>query len=184
MYPLLRLAFHMMRNRTAFAIDQTAEVVTHHRCLPIDLDFFFEMNNGRILSIYDIGRMVLSQRNGTLAVLRERKWGMVVAGSSVRYRKRIRVFQKFRVHTRCIGWDDRFLYIEQSAWNEKGECTSNVLIRTCVTDEQGMVPMSDCLAAWKMPPISPPLPEWVEDWIEADSHRPWPPEVSTHPIPA
>ena len=179
MYPILRLSLHMLRNRGASTIQHTDEVVTEHMCWPVDLDFFFEMNNGRILTLYDIGRMILSQRNGTLNVLKERRWGMVVAGSSVRYRKRLRCFQKFTVHTRAIGWDDKFLYIEQSMWNRKGECTSNVLIRTCVTNRKGMVPMKDALEAWGMPLESPPLPEWTKCWIEADSHRPWPPELAS-----
>jgi acyl-CoA thioesterase FadM len=85
-------------------------------CLPLDADMFWEMNNGRILTFYDLGRFGLAQRTGLMRTLRERGWGLVVAGSTVRYRARIRPFQRFELRTRLLGWDARFFYIEQAMW--------------------------------------------------------------------
>jgi hypothetical protein len=72
-------------------------------CLPLDADMFWEMNNGRILTFYDLGRFGLAQRIGLMRTLRDRGWGLVVAGSSVRYRARIRPFQRFELRTRLLG---------------------------------------------------------------------------------
>ncbi|MDG3039667.1 thioeseterase, partial [Roseicyclus marinus] len=60
---------------------------THHlslRCLPVHLHGFLELNNGRILTLYAIGRFALSIRVGLWDVLKRERWGLVVAGSTVR----------------------------------------------------------------------------------------------------
>jgi hypothetical protein len=77
------------------------------------------------------------------------------------------------MHSRCIGWDKRFFYIEQSMWRGE-ECTSHALIRKAVVGKAGMVPPAEVAVAMAAAE-SPALPEWVEAWIAADATRPWPP---------
>jgi acyl-CoA thioesterase FadM len=102
------------------------------------------------------------------------RWGLTVAGSSVRYRRRVTVFTRLEMRTRCIGWDGRFLYMEQSMW--KGDdCTSHVLIRSAIVSAKGIVAPSDMARAMGAAPESPALPDWVTAWIAADATRPWPP---------
>lgn len=145
-------------------------------CLPLDADIFWEMNNGRILTFYDLGRFGLAQRIGLLKALRDQGWGLVVAGSSVRYRARIRPFQRFELRTRLIGWDERFFYIEQAMWRGDTPC-NHALLRTGVTEKGRLVGTERVADAMKLSPVSPDLPEWVAGWAEADSRRTWPPQV-------
>jgi acyl-CoA thioesterase FadM len=145
-------------------------------CLPLDADMFWEMNNGRILTFYDLGRFGLAQRIGLMRTLRDRGWGLVVAGSSVRYRARIRPFQRFELRTRLLGWDARFFYIEQAMWRGETPC-NHALLRTGVTEKGRLVETERVAEAMGLSPASPPLPGWVSDWAAADAGRPWPPEV-------
>ncbi len=148
--------------------------VSHHRCWPWDLDPWMELNNGRTLTLYDLGRLPLGRRTGLDRVLMANRWGLTVAGSSVRYRRRVTAFTALTMHTRCIGWDARFLYMEQSMW--KGDdCTSHVLIRSAVVSKGGMVAPADMARAMGHSGESPALPAWVQAWITADATRPWPP---------
>jgi hypothetical protein len=39
---------------------------------------------------------------------------MAVAGNSLRYRRRVRAFHRLEMRSRLLGWDARFLYVEQS----------------------------------------------------------------------
>lgn len=174
MYPVLRLVLQTLKFRTR-KLDLSETHVSHHLCLPWDLDPWRELNNGRTLTLYDLGRVPFSGRIGIHGALRAQGWGMTVAGSSVRYRRRIRMFQKFEMRTRLLGWDQRFLYLEQSMWRQ-GEALNHVLIRSATTGAQGIVPPAQLIAAMghgARP--SPVLPEWVVAWIEADARRPWPP---------
>ncbi|WP_099825870.1 thioesterase family protein [Oceaniglobus indicus] len=175
MYPVIRLAKEMLKFRKAPPLGLFDTHVSHHVCWPQDIDVWRELNNGRTLTLYDFGRMVLFQRLGVINVMRREGWIGTVAGSSVRYRRRVRLFHRVEMRTRIVGWDARFLYIEQSMWR-KGEATSNALMRTAVTDGNGIVPMARAATALGHDGASPPLPDWIAAWAEADARRPWPPE--------
>lgn len=175
MYPYARFFKAALLARRAPRLGILDTHVSQHICWPWDIDPWMELNNGRTLTLYDLGRVGISIRTGLWAMLQRQKWGIVVAGATVRYRRRITVFKRFEMRTRCIGWDDRFLYMEQSMWRD-GECSSAVLIRGAITSRKGMVPPAQALEAMGESPQSPPLPDWVWSWIDADATRTWPPE--------
>jgi acyl-CoA thioesterase FadM len=173
MYPFVRMFKEIRRARRMAPLGFCDAHVSHHVCWPWDLDFWMELNNGRTLTLFDLGRLPLAERTGLVRVLRAKGWGLTVAGSTVRYRRRVTMFSKLTMHSRCIGWDKRFLYIEQSMWRGE-ECTSHALIRMAVVGKSGMVPPAEVAAA--MAAVDgPALPDWVAAWIAADATRPWPP---------
>lgn len=176
MYPFLRLAkeFWVHRNAPDLGLFQTH--VSQHICWPHDLDVWLELNNGRTLTLYDLGRLVLFRRIGIVGVMRRQGWGGTVAGSSVMYRRRIRAFDRFEMRTRLLGWDDKFFYFEQAMWR-RDACASHVLLRTAITDRNGLVRSNRVTAAAGIAEESPPLPDWVRAWSEADALRPWPPGI-------
>lgn len=174
MYPFLRMAKELVRARRLPPLGLLDSHVSHHRCWPWDLDLWMELNNGRTLTLFDLGRLPLARRTGLDRVLKARRWGLTVAGSSVRYRRRVTAFTRLTMHTRCLGWDARFLYMEQSMWNGS-ECSSHVLIRSAIVSNAGMVAPAEMARAMGHSGDSPALPAWVEAWIEADATRPWPP---------
>jgi len=173
MYPFFRLFKELWKFRAA-PLPFLGVHVSHHRCWPWDLDPWRELNNGRTLTIYDLGRVPLGQRNGLHRALAANGWGMTVAGNSTRYRRRVKLFDRIEMVSRCIGWDARFLYIEQSMW-KAGECTSQMLLRAAITSNSGIVPPEALLAAMGQSAVSPMLPDWVQAWIAAEALRPWPP---------
>ncbi|MAN57369.1 MAG: thioeseterase [Paracoccus sp.] len=176
MYPLIRFAKEMIKFRGAPPLGPMDAHVSTHRCWPWDLDPWIELNNGRTLTLYDLGRIPLASRTGLVPVLREKGWGITVAGNSTRYRRRIRAFERFTMISRMVGWDDRFIYMDQSMW-KGSECCNQVLIRSAVTSRQGIVPPPRLMQALGHPVGSPDLPGWVQAWIDADAARPWPPLV-------
>ena len=174
MYPFVRMMKEIWTSRGAAPLGLTDTHVSHHICWPWDLDMWAELNNGRTLTLFDLGRVPLANRNGLIGILRQKRWGITVAGNTVRYRRRVRAFDRLEMHSRCIGWDERFFYMEQSMW-KAGECTSHMLVRSAVTSANGIVPPAVVLAAAAQPDPSPALPDWVKAWIGADALRPWPP---------
>lgn len=176
MYPFARLALGMLHARTLPKASPFDVLVTHHRCWPWDLDPWMELNNGRTLTLYDLGRIPYFAATGIVGAMRANRWGASVAGASVRYRRRIRAFRRFRMHTRMLGWDHRFTYLDQSLWLGD-DCANQVLLRIAVTDSNGIVAPAKVAAALGQPEQSPTLPAWVNAWIAADAERPWPPET-------
>lgn len=174
MYPMLRFAKEMLKFRRAPRIGVLEAHVSTHRCWPWDLDPWIELNNGRTLTLYDLGRLPMAVRTGMIDTMRKNGWGITVAGNSVRYRQRIRGFQKFTMVSRSLGWDARFLYMEQSMWRG-GICCNHMLLRGAITSDQGIVAPARLMQAAGADPTSPELPGWVQAWIAADAQRPWPP---------
>ena len=174
MYPYLRMFKEMWKYRRAPKLGLFDTHVSHHMCLPQDIDPWMELNNGRTLTLYDLGRLPMARRMGFERLGREQGWGMTVAGASTRYRRRVRTFDRFEMRSRIIGWDARFLYMDQSMWRG-ADCTSQMLLRSAVASKEGIVPPEKVLRAMGLPVESPPLPEWVQAWSAADALRPWPP---------
>jgi acyl-CoA thioesterase FadM len=174
MYPFVRMAYSVLLARRTPRLGLTEAHVSQHICWPWDLDMWMELNNGRTLTLFDLGRLALAERTGVSKMLRREGWGITVAGSSVRYRRRVRAFDRIEMHSRFIGWDRRFVYMTHSM-RVRGECTSNALLRSAVTSAEGIVIPDRVLQALGVTMEAPQLPGWVQAWIAADAERPWPP---------
>jgi len=176
MYPVVRLAKEMARHRGC-RLDLFATHACDLICWPWDLDPWWELNNGRTLTLYDLGRLPLALRLGILDALRANRWSMTAAGAHVRYRRRVRAFHRVTLHSRLIGWDARFLYIEQAMWR-RGAALNHILVRQAATHPGGILPPARLIAAMGYGETpSPALPDWVTAWVEAEGLRPWPPAV-------
>ncbi len=175
MYPFVRLMWQFFIHRKDPKLGPKDTHISHHICLPQDIDLWRELNNGRTLTLYDMGRLPLAGRVGLITVLRKRKWALTMAGVSVRYRRRVRMFERFEMRSRAIGWDDKFIYLEQSIWKTNGECAGHAMYRSAVTDRNGIVPPQKVMGELGLTEVDNTLPEWVQAWIDADAQRPWPP---------
>ena len=137
MYPFIRYtstiarAALQVKKGNTLTFKDTSEI--SFRCRLTDIDNFLEMNNGRVLTLFDMGRTDFAVRSGLGTQLLKQRWGLVVAGSTIQYRKRIRAFDKVTMKTRIVGFDERWIYIEQSMW-VKGKPCSSALLRTGVTE--------------------------------------------------
>ena len=178
MYPFIRYtksivqAANAARQGHILDLADTSEIEI--RCQLNDIDNFFEMNNGRVLTLFDLGRTDLAIRSGLGKMLLKKRWGLVVAGSTIQYRKRIRAFDKVTIKTRVVAFEDRWIYIEQSMWVKDKPCSS-ALLRTGVTKGGRVIDSQEVLDAmgksdWKLPPTG-----YVAEWITSDADRPWPP---------
>ncbi len=176
MYPIMRMVKELVKYRKATPLPLTGTHVSVHRCWPSDIDLWMELNNGRTLTLYDLGRIPLARRIGLIDTLRANRWGMTMAGVSVRYRRRIRTFEKITMRSRAVFWDDRFVYLEQSMWKQNGECANQALYRAAITDKNGIVSPSTVMSALPEQASTPDAPDWVQNWIKADATRPWPPQ--------
>lgn len=174
MYPIFRLLFISItaRFRKKIKPEEMSEISFY--CRPWDLDMFLEMNNGRILTLFDIGRFDLSIRTGFAKTLMDNRWGLAVAGSSTQYRKRMRLFNKVTMRTQIIGIDEKWIYVSQSMY-VKNKPTATTILRTCVTNSEGVVPTRLILDKMHLEKFNNQLPEWASTWEQFDKNRPWPP---------
>lgn len=174
MYLFRRLAVSLLIASRRSKLEPGEADVTHTMAMPWDMDMFMELNNGRTLSVYDVGRFALALRGGLLAALRRRRWGLTMAGSNAQYRRKVRMFDRLEIRSRVVARDDRFFYLEQTIHTSKGP-SSNIVYRSAVTDRNGIVATDDVVAEMGYPDWRPAPPDWVAKWSEAEAARPWPP---------
>jgi acyl-CoA thioesterase FadM len=176
MYPLVRLGIELALARRAPRLPLDGVHVSRHTCWPWDIDPWRELNNGRTLTLYDLGRVPLATRTGLIGALRANRWGLAVAGTSIRYRRRVRAFDRIEMRSAYVGRDARFIYVQQAMY-VRGEPVSGALIRSAVTSADGIVATDRVMAAMGAAGGDGPLPHWIAAWTDAEGKRPWPPEI-------
>lgn len=80
---------------------------------PLDLDLNFHMNNGRYLSIMDLGRLDLMLKGKIFWHLVRKGYYPVVTSESIRFRKSLQLFQKFELISHIESWDEKDFYMSQ-----------------------------------------------------------------------
>ena len=174
MYPYFRALYFLAKARKMPELSLYDIHVSSHRAWPWDTDFFGELNHGRILTLFELDRWVATSRMGILGHVIKDRLMFPVAGVSIRYRKRIPTWQTYRVQTRFLGFDERFTYAEQSMW-QGDTCMNQLLLRAAIKDKNGTVKPADFLDRHGYDSTPRDLPDWAQNWIEADATRPWPP---------
>lgn len=179
MYPFVRLAKTIVQSSLRYKKGQTLGLTdTSEITLTAninDIDNFLEMNNGRIFTLFDLGRTDFAIRTGLGKKLLSNRWGLVVAGSTIQYRKRVRLLHHVTIKTRLLAFDERWFYIEQTMW-VKNKATCTALIRAGVTNLKTgkTLPTQTVMDALGYADVQMPPDAWVQAWINADKLRPFP----------
>jgi acyl-CoA thioesterase FadM len=137
-----------------------------------DIDLLLHMNNGRYLSLFDLGRWDLLVRTGLWDVMKTRGWYAVVSSETVTFRKSLNLWQRFDVESRMIGHDDKAVYLEHRAVVD-GEVYARAIIRARMMKRSGGTLSHDELfAAVGRPEGVPEVDEWVHEWAAASALPP------------
>lgn len=75
--------------------------------LPNDLDINMHMNNGRYLTICDLSRVDMFIRTGLGKTMLKQKWMPIITEHTMKYKKALKLFQKYTVTMTITGWDER-----------------------------------------------------------------------------
>jgi acyl-CoA thioesterase FadM len=168
---LFRLLWLALRSHWAPACPPLGPCRTELRVWPNDLDVFMHVNNGVYFSLCDLGRVDLLLRSGAFGLAAGRKRTFLVAGETIQLRRPMRVFERFAITTRVLGWDDKGFFVEQRITlppderDPGGQVVAIAVVEGRVFERgRGQVPPVEVLAAYGLSPESPPLPGWVERW--------------------
>lgn len=152
------------RSRTS-PLDETS--VTFH-VWPTDLDPLLHMNNGRYLTLMDLGRADAIIRNGLRRALSAHGWYPVVASEAIRFRESLNPFTRYELRTRLLGWDERSFYYQQ-VFYATGRDSATALVRIRILRKSGGTVAAPEVAAAILPGIEPPaLPDYVREWQESE----------------
>ncbi|MEA3247485.1 MAG: thioesterase family protein [Gemmatimonadota bacterium] len=164
---LFRLAWTWLARLWRPQVPPFGPCVTPFRVWPTDLDLYLHVNNGVYLSLLDVARVDLMYRARLMGQVRARGWYPVVAAETIRFRKSLQPFDRFRVVTRVIGWDEKALLMGQDFVRGDEVVASAVIRSRFLSKDGGSVAPADLATLTGVSPESPPLPDWVERWNDA-----------------
>ncbi|MBS1958439.1 MAG: thioesterase family protein [Bdellovibrionales bacterium] len=144
-----------------------SESVLHLRVLPNDLDLNMHMNNGRFLSIMDLGRLDLLIRTDLAGVLLKHRWQPLVGAVNIRYKQSLMPFQKYRLHTKVIGWDEKWFYIEQR-FERRNRTIAVGLVKALFRGNRRNITPEQTLKLIDVNIDAPDMPDQVLKWLSME----------------
>ncbi len=137
------------------------------RVWPLDLDLNLHMTNSRYMALMDLGRTDLILRAGAWREMRRQKLGVVLGGAAMRFRRPLAPFARFTLATRLLGWDERWMYVEQVFTGPQGVVCSAAM-RAAFVKAGRLVPPEPVLEAAVPGLTKLPAPAWAADWAEVE----------------
>jgi acyl-CoA thioesterase FadM len=168
----MNLIFRLLKTLLFFFIHPVRrgileESVVRFRVWPNDLDTNLHMNNGRYLTLMDLGRLDLLLHNGAMPHVLKNKWYPVLAATLIRFRRPLNLFQKFEIRTRIVTWDFKWVYLEQTILR-KGDLALQAYLKGVFVGPKGSVPITRLMELMGVKEPPPPIPPGLAAWLEAE----------------
>ena len=134
--------------------------------MPNDLDINGHVNNGRYFTLADLGRLDFTARTGFLGAALRRRAAPIVGDAMAKFRKDLKLFQRFEMQTRVLGWDEKWAFLEHR-FVRHGRVLGVVVMRGVFRARSGPIKPAELLTEMGLSTQSPPLPEWVLQWHQS-----------------
>jgi acyl-CoA thioesterase FadM len=170
-----RLIWYVLNiwRRPALILPGQSSILTL-RVWPTDLDTSLHMNNGRYLTVMDLGRVDLMLGSGLLKLMLKHGWTPIASGISIRYRRELRTFDRFTLETRLVCWTDVTVVMEQTfrflGGDRNGQIAARAFVKAGLYDRKAkaFVTIAKLLSLLNVTAESPPVPPDVEAFLKAD----------------
>lgn len=166
MYPWLRLIGVGASALNQSRIDLFEPTRVSLRVWPNDLDGNLHVNNGRYLTLADLGSITWFLRSGVLSRARRFRAAPRVADACAKFRRELKLLQTFTIETRLLGWERRCIFLENRFLVD--EHVSGVVCVSCVfkSGRRTIYP-SELLGGMSGRAQSPVLPAWVSQFSDS-----------------
>lgn len=166
-FRLIRIIIHALYRPKLHFLDRS--IVTF-RVWPFDLDINSHMTNSRYLSVMDLGRTDLLIRTGLGKLTWKKKWASVLGSATIRWRRSLKLFQKFDLHTHVVGWDNKWFYLDQKIVCD-GHVVAHAIMKAIFVKKGGSIMASELVTMLtndKEISQSPPLPKAILHWNKSE----------------
>lgn len=144
------------------------------RVWPHDLDLSFHLNNGRYLTLMDLGRLDVMVRSGLWREVLHHKWTPIASAVTIRFQRELRPFQTFRLDTKLLCWDASLVVMEQifvvDGGPRDGQVAARALFKGGLYDRKvrKFVEIARLMALLGVSETSPSATAEVEAFLHAD----------------
>ncbi|KIQ06538.1 MULTISPECIES: thioesterase family protein [Pseudomonas] len=161
-----RLFLMLLRRPWRRPVSAFETTVVRMRVWPLDLDLNRHVTNGRYFTLADVGRMDYVLRSGAFRVALKHRALPIVGDVWGKFRRELKLFQSFDIHTRMLGWDEKWSFIEHR-FVKDGRVLGMVIMRGLFRGPNGNVSPGAFALELNLPEQSPPLPDWLSNWSES-----------------
>lgn len=144
------------------------------RVWPLDLDLSLHMNNGRYLTLMDLGRLDFLVRSGLWRAVRANGWTPIASAIAIRYRRELRLFDTFRIETRLVSWASASVVMEQvfvaTSGPHAGKVAARALFKGGIYSrkERTFIDTGRLMREIGVEAVSPALSPEIEAFLKAD----------------
>ncbi|MGL4370105.1 MAG: thioesterase family protein [Spirochaetota bacterium] len=121
------------------------------------------MNNAQYFSILDIARLDFIIRSGLPTQLLKHGYYSIVEAQTIRFKKSLLPFDKFKVVTKIVGWDDKAFYLTQK-FVRGHTVVSEAVVKTRFLKKDRTVPPRDLLKSVNQFQVSPKIDDSILTW--------------------
>ncbi|MDP3848275.1 MAG: thioesterase family protein [Pseudomonas sp.] len=161
-----RLLLMLLRRPWRKPMDGLATTVIRMRVWPLDLDFNRHVTNGRYFTLADVGRMDYVLKTGAFRVALRHKAIPIVGDTWGKFRRELKLFEAFEIHTRMLGWDAKWSFVEHR-FVSQGRVVGTVVIRGLFRSAKGTLAPSEFARALGLDEQSPVMPQWLTEWAQS-----------------
>ncbi|MGH1417354.1 MAG: thioesterase family protein [Hyphomicrobiaceae bacterium] len=136
------------------------------RVLPTDLDISLHMNNGRYLTLMDLGRLDILFSSGLWRIMLRNRLTPIASAVAIRYRRELRLADRIMLRSKIVAWDDKTVVIEQifavEGGPKNGQVAAQALFKGGLYDrrKRAFSPISTLMESIGVEATSPePTPE-------------------------
>jgi len=163
---LIRILLAALFRRRDLTPLETREIA--FRVLPNDLDPNWHVNNGRYLTLMDLGRIDLTIRMGLLRPAIRNGWMPVLGGAMIRFQRPLKLWQPYTLRTRLLAWDEKWLYLEQEFASE-GKRVAIAVVKGLIRGRSGSIPTAEVMRVVGFDLPSPEFPDYLRLWTTAEA---------------
>jgi len=171
----LRLIWYLLTAWRRPKLEATQEVSRlTFRVWPTDLDLSLHMNNGRYLTLMDLGRLDFMVRSGLWRPLLKHRWTPIASGIAIRFRRELMMFNKVHLETRLMTWSDVTVVMEQilrfADGPRQGQVASRALFKGGLYDRRtkAFITIARLMHEIGVDVAPPPMTTDVEAFLRSD----------------
>jgi len=88
--------------------------------------------------------------------------------AALQFRRPLHLFHTCELHTRILGWDQKWGYLETRSVSS-GRTVATVVAKAVVRSSEGIIPPERLLRLLVLDGDSLPVPDHVRRWVDAES---------------
>ncbi len=128
-----------------------------------DIDFNMHINNARYMVFMERARWDHPVQTNTWDIMFKEKLNFIVAGIEMGYIRELRFGKAFEVETRYLGWDEKYLYLEQR-FVADGKIHAYGLVKAVFLQKGKLADPSNVASLLEIETAPDALPEHMELW--------------------